>query len=52
MFSRLIYPIWFPFARPIRMGHGGVISNCEFKSSMLDAGYSMLDKDLLFTTDT
>jgi len=22
MFSRLIYPIWSPFARPIRMGHG------------------------------
>jgi hypothetical protein len=29
-----------------------VISNCGFESSMLDAGYSMLDKDLLFTTDT
>ena len=28
------------------------ISDCGFKSSMLDTGYSMLDKDLPFTTDT
>ena len=28
------------------------ISNCGFKSSVLDTGYSMLDKDLPFTADT
>ena len=34
------------------LGTGGIELDCGFKSSMLDAGYSMLDKDLLFTTDT
>ena len=28
------------------------IADWGFKNSMLDAGYSMLDKDLLYTTDT
>ena len=30
-------------------GQREVIANCGFKNSMLDAGYSMLDKDLPFT---
>jgi hypothetical protein len=36
----------------IELDCGFGIAECGFKSSMLDAGYSMLDKDLLFTTDT
>jgi hypothetical protein len=31
---------------------GSPQDNWGFKNSILDAGYSMLDKDLLFTTDT
>ena len=31
MFSRLIYPIWSPFARPIRMGHGELIVDCGLR---------------------
>jgi hypothetical protein len=38
--------------RAWRRNCGFRIANCGLKSSMLDAGYSMLDKDILFTTET